>query len=435
MKRKADGAPAHEAAGGGEPEDESEASSCGHEGSDDDGERSPKQPASASRPARGAGGGQASMSMGSPASHMASTCRQDSSLGKIAKDFLQLLQAAKNGDIDRNCAAEELQVKKRRIYDITNVLEGVGLLTKKTKNIVHWVPAGNVEEGPKKGKKGQAGNDETAVAALAEGARKLDTMEAALNESIAGVTRALEATCAHPANKQQLYITDTMIRALPTFAESSVFAMRAPAGTTIQLREPRGNQFNLEVRSQGDPIEVYLVSQALDGPEGEHVSSDAAAAAAAGVLPSTAGCASTLDAVSMGGGAGGAGGGETAAARASRGTGGWVSIGSTPVRANHLLGTGSPAMADVLASVRHPTFLGGPGSSFAHLPPGFTPLHGLMSPSFRTDFSPPNTGRPEPRFSVSDASPLAGIMQMGNAFGGAGGGQGLLSAHTAPPTA
>jgi hypothetical protein len=48
------------------------------------------------------------------------------------------------------------QVKKRRIYDITNVLEGVGLLTKKTKNIVHWVPAGDGEaEGGKKGKKGQ----------------------------------------------------------------------------------------------------------------------------------------------------------------------------------------------------------------------------------------------------------------------------------------
>lgn len=30
------------------------------------------------------------------------------------------------------------QVKKRRIYDITNVLEGVGLVEKKSKNVVHW---------------------------------------------------------------------------------------------------------------------------------------------------------------------------------------------------------------------------------------------------------------------------------------------------------
>lgn len=28
--------------------------------------------------------------------------------------------------------------QKRRIYDITNVLEGIGLIEKKTKNLVRW---------------------------------------------------------------------------------------------------------------------------------------------------------------------------------------------------------------------------------------------------------------------------------------------------------
>lgn len=30
------------------------------------------------------------------------------------------------------------QVQKRRIYDITNVLEGIGLIEKKLKNIIYW---------------------------------------------------------------------------------------------------------------------------------------------------------------------------------------------------------------------------------------------------------------------------------------------------------
>lgn len=42
--------------------------------------------------------------------------------------FVELLQEAPNGVIDLKTAADMLAVRqKRRIYDITNVLEGIGL--------------------------------------------------------------------------------------------------------------------------------------------------------------------------------------------------------------------------------------------------------------------------------------------------------------------
>lgn len=43
-----------------------------------------------------------------------------------------------NGVLDLNQAAATLDVQKRRIYDITNVLEGIGLIEKKGKNNVKW---------------------------------------------------------------------------------------------------------------------------------------------------------------------------------------------------------------------------------------------------------------------------------------------------------
>ena len=40
--------------------------------------------------------------------------------------------------VDLNKASEVLEVQKRRIYDITNVLEGINLIQKKSKNNIQW---------------------------------------------------------------------------------------------------------------------------------------------------------------------------------------------------------------------------------------------------------------------------------------------------------
>ena len=49
------------------------------------------------------------------------------------------LGAGPRADCSRStAAAEQLTVKKRRIYDITNVLEGIGLIEKKSKNNIQW---------------------------------------------------------------------------------------------------------------------------------------------------------------------------------------------------------------------------------------------------------------------------------------------------------
>lgn len=66
------------------------------------------------------------------------TSRYDNSLGQLTKRFTELLQSAPDVTIDLNYAATRLDVQKRRIYDITNVLEGIGLIEKKSKNTVRW---------------------------------------------------------------------------------------------------------------------------------------------------------------------------------------------------------------------------------------------------------------------------------------------------------
>ncbi|KAL5060455.1 hypothetical protein RYX36_032059 [Vicia faba] len=65
-------------------------------------------------------------------------CRYDSSLGLLTKKFVSLIQNSKDGTLDLNKTAEVLEVQKRRIYDITNVLKGIGLIEKTSKNHIRW---------------------------------------------------------------------------------------------------------------------------------------------------------------------------------------------------------------------------------------------------------------------------------------------------------
>ncbi|KAL6033942.1 hypothetical protein STEG23_025279 [Scotinomys teguina] len=64
--------------------------------------------------------------------------RYDTSLGLLTKKFIYLLSESEDGVLDLNWAAEVLDVQKRRIYDITNVLEGIQLIRKKSKNNIQW---------------------------------------------------------------------------------------------------------------------------------------------------------------------------------------------------------------------------------------------------------------------------------------------------------
>ncbi|CAF1172250.1 unnamed protein product [Adineta ricciae] len=65
--------------------------------------------------------------------------RQEKSLGTLTRRFMSLLRQSKTGILDLKHVADCLATKqKRRIYDITNVLEGIGLIEKQSKNTIKW---------------------------------------------------------------------------------------------------------------------------------------------------------------------------------------------------------------------------------------------------------------------------------------------------------
>ncbi|GAQ91742.1 Transcription factor E2F/dimerization partner [Klebsormidium nitens] len=197
------------------------------------------------------------MSFGSPPSASqqtpGSSCsRYDQSLGLLTKRFIDLIKQAVDGVVDLNKAAETLQVQKRRIYDITNVLEGIGLIEKKSKNNILW--------------KGAAGT--TTVESLDETAQlqaeldHLQQQEMALDEQIQMMRERVAAFQEDEHSKQWLYVTEQDIKSLPGFERETLIAIKAPPGTEVEAPnvEDTGN-YQIILRSTAGPIDVYLVSR------------------------------------------------------------------------------------------------------------------------------------------------------------------------------
>ena len=64
--------------------------------------------------------------------------RQENSLSKLTKKVIDYVRDKKKVNINLNELVKDLGVKKRRIYDITNVLQGIGYVEKQSKNEIIW---------------------------------------------------------------------------------------------------------------------------------------------------------------------------------------------------------------------------------------------------------------------------------------------------------
>ena len=81
--------------------------------------------------------------------------RKENGLVELTKKFIDLLKEAPEQTLDLNKAVQDLEVQKRRIYDITNVLEGIGLICKVSKNNIRWDGPGSVQRRARDEKKAQ----------------------------------------------------------------------------------------------------------------------------------------------------------------------------------------------------------------------------------------------------------------------------------------
>ncbi|KAI3952611.1 hypothetical protein MKW92_030526 [Papaver armeniacum] len=221
----------------------------------------------------------------------AGTCRYDSSLGLLTKKFINLIKHAEDGILDLNNAADTLEVQKRRIYDITNVLEGIGLIEKKLKNRIRW-------KGLDGARSGDIEDDVTLLQACRHSClvfvllqllfsccgtstvhssfncpghsaevENLSMEERRLDDRIRDMQERLRTLAKTEKQSKWLFVTEEDIKSLPCFQNETLIAIKAPHGTTLEVPDPDEavdypqRRYRIVLRSTMGPIDVYLVSQ------------------------------------------------------------------------------------------------------------------------------------------------------------------------------
>nr|XP_006634513.2 PREDICTED: transcription factor E2F5 isoform X1 [Lepisosteus oculatus] len=182
--------------------------------------------------------------------------RSEKGLSLLTTKFVSLMQEAKDGVLDLKVAADSLaEWQKRRIYDITNVLEGIGLIEKKTKNSIQWKGVNtrcNTKEITDRVQFLKAQIEE-----LEMKEKELDTQRTLLQQN---TKRILD----DPMINRFAYVTHDDI--CNAFGGDTLLAVIAPSGTQLDVPVPEPGQngqkkYQVNLKSQTAPIQVMLLNK------------------------------------------------------------------------------------------------------------------------------------------------------------------------------
>ncbi|XP_063079834.1 transcription factor E2F2 isoform X2 [Engraulis encrasicolus] len=171
--------------------------------------------------------------------------RYDVSLSRLTHLFMRLLSASPDGVLDLNDAARHLGTRKRRVYDITNVLDGINLVEKKSTSKIHWVSSTPI-----------SAFSGMFQAKLREEVEQLKSMEEALDRLIKECSRNLFDLTDNKDCTQDAYVTHEDLFHIQAFQDQTLIAIRAPEETKLDVPTPKKERISMHLKGTRGPIHV-----------------------------------------------------------------------------------------------------------------------------------------------------------------------------------
>ncbi|KAM7368345.1 hypothetical protein PAMP_014571 [Pampus punctatissimus] len=183
--------------------------------------------------------------------------RQDVSLGLLTRRFLRLLLAAPDGSVDLKQVATSLQICKRRVYDVTNVLNGINLIEKQSANRVKWIGQSPISSFLWKNQQ-----------KLQRELENLKLVEDTLDGLIKSCSHQLFNMTDDTENSASAYVTHEDISQIGAFEEQTVIVVKAPEETKLEVPPPKEDSIQVHLKGGKGPIMVLtceIVSRETSG--------------------------------------------------------------------------------------------------------------------------------------------------------------------------
>ncbi|XP_061602562.1 transcription factor E2F2 [Cololabis saira] len=169
--------------------------------------------------------------------------RDDVSLSVLTRRFLDLFLKSPKGLVDLKHAITSLRTRRRRFYDITNVLEGVKLIERSSVNTFQWIgscPASSFLS--KRDVQGEMDN--------------LKLVEDTLDSLIKSCAQQLFQMTDDLHNSKLAYVTHQDVCRLQAFQNQTVITVKAPEETKLEIPAPKEDSIQVHLKAGKGPIVV-----------------------------------------------------------------------------------------------------------------------------------------------------------------------------------
>lgn len=165
-------------------------------------------------------------------------------LVSLTQDFLDIIRRANGAEVELAAIAAQLGAQRRRLYDVTNVLAGIGVLERCGKSKVKWTAESS------------DGDDGALIQALAQEEAEIDKMSQHIEEALLLMGTSEEF-------KQFAWITGNDVAKLSDNGRISLFALKGPSDLAIEVPDdgPESDpRHRLVCHSQSGQIDFIRMS-------------------------------------------------------------------------------------------------------------------------------------------------------------------------------